>query len=80
MMGGIIDMLLGRRKVTPLTACPDFHVTLWPAFPHFPRFCKDKRISGIRLNSAMMDAAEIDDEFEERSNEATVPLWFGGRW
>jgi hypothetical protein len=53
-----------------------FHVTLWPAFPHFPRFAADKRIQGIRLNSAMMEASEIDDEFIRRQRAATVPLWF----
>lgn len=55
---------------------PNLQVTLWPAFPHFRRFSQDRRIQGIRLNSAMMDAAEIDDDFEDAINAATVPLWF----
>lgn len=54
----------------------NFHVTLWPAFPHFPRFAADHRIQGIRLNSAMMAASEIDGVFRARRNRATVPLWF----
>lgn len=53
-----------------------FHVTLWPAFPHFPRFAKDNRVQGIRLNSAMMAASEIDEQFYEEVQKATVPLWF----
>lgn len=41
---------------------PDLLVTLWPSFPHFKRFAKDKRIAGIRLNSAMMSNPELDKE------------------
>lgn len=41
---------------------PDLMVTLWPSFPHFNRFAKDKRINGIRLNSAMMSQPELDKE------------------
>lgn len=54
----------------------NFHVTLWPAFSHFSRFSKDSRVQGIRLNSAMMAASEIDDDFVFKKKEATVPLWF----
>lgn len=54
----------------------NFHVTLWPAFDHFPRFAADPRLQGIRLNSAMMKASEIDEKFLRRSNRATVPLYF----
>ena len=54
----------------------DFHLTLWPAFPHFPRFAGDVRVQGIRLNSAMMEASEIDEEFERLIRKARVPLWF----
>lgn len=61
-----------KKNDTP----PSFHVTLWPAFPHFSRFSKDKRLQGIRLNSAMMAASEIDDQFEIKKKAATVPLWF----
>jgi len=53
-----------------------FHVTLWPAFSHFPRFAADDRIQGIRLNSAMMKASEIDEQFYQRVKNSTVPLWF----
>lgn len=52
-------------------------VTLWPSFPHFPRFTKDSRLSGIRLNSAMMTSPELDKELKLiDSLPITVPLWF----
>lgn len=41
---------------------PELSVTLWPSFPHFNRFVSDKRITGIRLNSAMMSNPELDKE------------------
>jgi hypothetical protein len=52
-------------------------VTLWPSFPHFPRFVRDKRISSIRLNSAMMNMVELDEELEKiaRMNLDT-PLYY----
>lgn len=40
-------------------------VTLCPSFPHFERFFKDKRISSIRLNSAMMGTFELDKELDK---------------
>lgn len=52
-------------------------VTLWPSFPHFTKFATDPRLSGIRLNSAMMSSSELDKELA--IIEATpdpVPLWF----
>lgn len=60
------------RKAVP----PALHVTLWPAFDHFPKFASDRRIQGIRLNSAMMEASEIDTQFQQRAGDADVPLWF----
>ncbi len=52
-------------------------VTLWPSFPHFPRFAHDTRLSGIRLNSAMMSVSELDQELElVRKLEDPVPLYF----
>ncbi|HLD37550.1 MAG TPA: pyruvate kinase [Candidatus Nanoarchaeia archaeon] len=51
-------------------------VTLWPTFPHFKRFATDSRVSGIRLNSAMIKLAELDREFEEAKRNESVPLWF----
>lgn len=55
----------------------DILVTLWPSFPHFPRFARDKRLSGIRLNSAMMEASELDKELKiANSIKDPVPLYF----
>jgi hypothetical protein len=39
-------------------------VTLWPSFPHFERFSGDDRLSGIRLNSAMMHTDELSRELD----------------
>lgn len=58
------------------TLWANLHVTLWPAFGHFPRFASDPRLQGIRLNSAMMAASEIDTIFAMRIKKASVPLWF----
>lgn len=52
-------------------------VTLWPSFPHFRRFARDYRLSGIRLNTAMVKAYELDKEFEiANSVPDPVPLYF----
>lgn len=52
-------------------------VTLWPSFPHFTRFVYDQRVSGIRLNSAMMGNPELDKELEIVSKMAPGnPLFF----
>ena len=56
---------------------PELMVTLWPSFPHFPRFARDARLSGIRLNSAMMSHPELDQELERiAAFGPSVPLWF----
>jgi hypothetical protein len=73
------DLLPVRKKSMSLPSMfspLSFHVTLWPAFPHFHRFAVDDRIQGIRLNSAMMHASEIDDNFMAQVEAAIVPLWF----
>jgi hypothetical protein len=55
----------------------ELHATLWPSFPHFGRFAKDSRLSGIRLNSAMMSSLELEKELEIiASSETLVPLFF----
>jgi hypothetical protein len=64
-----------KKATKPVAPC-NFHVTLWPAFPHFARFAADKRIQGIRLNSAMMESSEIDAAFVKQIKGAKVPLWF----
>ena len=51
-------------------------VTLWPSFPHFEEFASDDRISGIRLNSAMISSAELEQEVERlKKMKVTVPLY-----
>ena len=51
--------------------------TLWPSFPHFGRFANDERISGVRLNSAMMSNPELEKELESiRVMKPEVPLYF----
>jgi hypothetical protein len=55
----------------------ELYVTLWPTFPHFPRFAVDTRLSGVRLNSAMIHTHELDRELETaRTVKETVPLFF----
>lgn len=55
----------------------DLFVTLWPSFPHFPRFAGDKRIAGIRLNSAMISNPELEEELKTiKHSPSDVPLWF----
>ncbi len=52
-------------------------VTLWPSFPHFPRFARDKRIAAIRLNSAQMSVPELDQELEKiASMDIETPLYY----
>lgn len=56
-------------------------VTLWPSFPHFNTFAYDKRISSIRLNSAMMNVSELDVELERikaiyTKNPFGAPLYY----
>lgn len=52
-------------------------VTLWPSFPHFPRFSRDERLSSIRLNSAMMSTTELDEELEKISHmHLEMPLYY----
>ncbi len=53
-------------KRRPAKAMNDIEllVTLWPSFSHFGKFVADKRIAGVRLNSAMMSCPELDKELE----------------
>jgi len=52
-----------RRQEKAMTDI-ELLVTLWPSFPHFGKFVADKRITGIRLNSAMMTCPELDKELD----------------
>jgi pyruvate kinase len=52
-------------------------VTLSPTMPHFKRFARDKRLSGIRVNSAMIYANEMDAELKAAAAVPNaVPLYF----
>lgn len=58
-------------------AIPSLMVTLWPTFPHFNRFANDTRLSGIRLNSAMITNDELRDELLRLPTpNAAIPLYF----
>lgn len=82
-MGSILDRFFGRRPAEP--ARSDFRapshktlelmVTMWPSFPHFDRFVLDKRISGVRLNTAMVEVGEMQGELLKASHTGGVPLW-----
>ncbi len=55
----------------------DLLITLWPSFPHFRRFACDPTVSGVRLNSAKLDTAAIDQEIElARAMPESAPLFF----
>lgn len=55
----------------------DLLVTLWPTFPFFERFAHDRRISGIRLNSAMVNGETLADELGmAKRMGGPVPLYF----
>lgn len=66
-----------EAKMAWKKAPPELSVTLWPSFPHFQRFANDPRITGIRLNSAMMSNPELDHELELIQKTPTSnPLFF----
>lgn len=55
----------------------DLLVTLWPSFPHFRRFACDPGIAGVRLNSAMIDPAELDRELAiVARSSAAAPVFY----
>src|SRR5215471_5151253 len=52
-------------------------VTLSPSMPHFRRFAQDKRLSAIRVNSAMIYANEMDGELAAAAAVPdSIPLYF----
>jgi len=71
---------VGRRLFPRATPSPlELMVTLWPSFPHFQRFSQDARLDGgIRLNSAMIELADLDKEMGliQEAEPTTVPLYF----
>lgn len=67
-------LVLARPKPLRLS------VTLWPNFPHFSKFANDPRLSGIRLNSAMIGNPELEHELEAlKTQKLSVPLYFDAK-
>lgn len=58
----------------------DLLVTLWPSFGHWSRFVKDKRLYGVRMNSAMITVPELEQELsvihQAVHNAGIMPLFF----
>lgn len=67
-----------QEAFAALAAWTELMVTLWPSFPHFQRFSQDDRLDGgIRLNSAMIELADLDKELGLIGEaQPTVPLHF----
>lgn len=76
---GLVDRIMGRRSRNKFPAALEYHVTLCPSFPHFPRFVRDGRLAGIRINSASLSNEEVIAELHSATSVgagALVPLWF----
>lgn len=58
---GLFDFLKRRPEKKTMDDI-ELLVTLWPSFKHFGQFVSDKRVKGVRLNSAMMSCPELDKE------------------
>jgi len=54
----------------------DLMVTMWPSFKHFTRFANDYRVSGVRLNTAMISLEELDSKFHNANHNSKSPLYF----
>jgi hypothetical protein len=55
----------------------DLMVTMWPSFSHFDKFVVDKRLNGVRLNTAMVKGKELEDELKlAKEIQKAVPLYF----
>lgn len=82
MLTGALPMMrwsrLSRLFNRDVPAELELMVTLWPSFPHFRRFSQDHRLDGgIRLNSAMMSATDLDAELDiVHKHPSAVPLYF----
>src|SRR3989344_1482412 len=73
---------LSRKKPPGAISLKDLKlmVTLWPNFPHFLKFANDERLSGIRLNSAMINNPELEKNLKEmESLRFNVPLYFDAK-
>ena len=58
----------------------EFMVTLWPSFEHFSDFANDSRITGIRLNSAMINNPELEIEVQRLEQKPPkLPMYFDAK-
>src|SRR6266404_3857291 len=65
------------RIIPPRESKVELLVTLLPSFPHFDGFAKDKRLSGVRLNSAMLQTFDLERELSLiNPNTVQIPLYF----
>jgi pyruvate kinase len=67
-----------RRKIAlKRKQVPELLVTMCPSFSHFNRFAHDKRVGGIRFNTAMITPDELDQELGvlKRAHSAT-PIYY----
>lgn len=53
-----------------------FMVTLCPTMSHYEKYASDRRLSGIRLNSAMVFGDDVDKEIEAANKVKAAPLYF----
>ena len=76
-MGSIFGRLIGRKPVPAVPSRPklDLMVTMWPSFPQFAKFALDRRLAGVRLNTAMVRVDEIADELLKASLIGGAPFW-----
>lgn len=82
-MGKFLDRIRSGLGGMPFRIAPtpkpplklDLLVTMWPSFPHFERFVLDRRLAGVRLNTAMVKPDEIGGELLRAAHIGGVPLW-----
>ena len=65
----VVSLPIPKREV-------ELMVTLLPSFPHFGKFVRDPRLSGIRLNSAMLTNFDLDEELKRIPHHVRTPLYF----
>lgn len=53
-----------------------FFATLCPSFPHFLKFAQDPRLQGLRINSAMVNLVELEEELNSLNGKKTGDLYF----
>lgn len=54
----------------------DILVTLLPSFQHFSQFATNKQLAGVRINSAMLNGVDVENELALIPKVPTVPLYF----